>query len=136
MIKRSVHDWLELWGEWERCGRAYLAHLQPKSPMGICMDSLLPTNKMSPPEIDDDGALWFCGILTRLRRSRPKLFEVLLWVHVQQLSMREVASRLQLNRIRTGETYERAIGWLDAMIEAELAIAEIKSKKGLQGGCH
>lgn len=136
MIKRSVHEWLELWGEWERCGRAYLAHLQPKSSMGIYMDTVLPTDKAPLPELNDEEAEWFCSIMTRFRRSRPRLFELLLWIHARQLSLREVASRLDVNRHRVGEMYERAIGWVESLTEAQYGLDEIQTKKRLQGGRH
>jgi hypothetical protein len=136
MFKRNVNEWLVVWGEWERCGRAYLAHLQPKSSMAIWMDTVLPTERPPQPELDDDGAAWFCGLMSRLKRSRPRLYQLLHWIHVTQLSTREVSTRLNINRHRTDQLYERAVGWLDAMIEAEMGIAEINYKKSLQGGRH
>lgn len=121
MVKRDVHEWLALWGEWERNGRAYLKHLQPVSPMGIFMDSVLPTEKGFAPSLDDEGALWFCRLMSRLKQTRRLHYDVLYCVHVRLLSMREVSEKLHINRHKSAGVYERAMGWVDGQLDAQEA---------------
>jgi hypothetical protein len=121
MVKRDVHEWLALWGEWERNGRAYLAHLQPKSPMGLYMDSVLPTQKGFAPSLDDEGAAWFCGLMSRLKQSHKLQYDVLYCVHVSLLSMREVSETMRINRHKVAGMYERALGWVDGNLDAQEA---------------
>ena len=114
---KSVFDLLDAWGEWERCGSNVLRHLQTKSSMQAWMDSVLPARRAFAPGMSDDEALAFGRIMLQLKSARAASYEVLYMVHVDNASMRDVASRLNVSRDLAGKMYERAIGWLEGCFE-------------------
>jgi len=90
--KRCVTEWLELWGEWERCGSNYLKHLQPHSNM-LAVDMVaVYEDTPPPPELNDDDARIICEQMAALKRKTPRHFRLLKQYYVLRLSTTRMAA--------------------------------------------
>lgn len=118
---KNVIEMLDEWGEWERCGSAYLAHLQTKSPMGVWIDSVLPAQRAFAPSMNDEDALAFGKIMLELKKTRPAQYKILFLVHVWKLSMRDVAICLDISRGLADKEYARAVERVECYIEFKKA---------------
>lgn len=114
-------DMLDAWGEWERCGSNVLRHLQTKSSLGVWLDSVTTTHRSFGPSMSDDDALMFGRVMLVLKQSQPGQYRILFLVHVERCSMREVASKLNINRVLAAKVYERALGWVDCGLNLQAA---------------
>lgn len=117
--KRTVHEWLQLWGEWERAGANYLAHLSPPSNMEIVIRGNVQQVQHSfSPSLDDDEAMWFCKLMSKLKSVRPDAYNLFEMVDIWQMSMREVSRRLGVSFESAARLYENAIGIIEGMMLA------------------
>lgn len=112
---------LDAWGEWERCGSGFLKHLEAKSSMQLCMDSVLPVWRSFGPALTDDEALGFGRVLLQLKAVNSQMYYMLHFIHVSQWSMRAVSKFMDLNRIEALKIYERAVGWVEGNLNSKLA---------------
>jgi hypothetical protein len=117
--EKNVFEILDAWGEWERCGSNVLKHLQSKSSLGVWLDSVTTTRRSFAPSMSDDEALMFGRVMLALKTNRPGQYQVLFLVHVERCSMRDVASKLNINRVLAAKIYERAIGWVECCFDIQ-----------------
>lgn len=119
--EKSVIDMLDAWGEWERCGSNVLRHLQTKSSLAAWLDSVTTTQRGFAPSLSDDDALLFGRTMLVLKQSRPSQYRILFLVHVELCSMRDVSSKLNINRVLAAKVYERAVGWIEGCFDFQKA---------------
>ena len=112
---------LDAWGEWERCGSGFLKHLEAKSSMQLCMDSVLPVWRSFGPSMSDDEALGLGRVLVSLKSVDKQMYWVLFAVHVLQWSMRAISKHLEDNRHNIESLYHRAVGWVEGNLNSKLA---------------
>jgi hypothetical protein len=112
---------LDAWGEWERCGSGFLKQLDAKSPMQLCMDSVLPVWRSFGPSMSDEQALGFGRVLLQLKSVNQQMYWILHFTHVCQWSTRRIALFMDLNRIEALKIYERAVGWVEGNLDSRMA---------------
>lgn len=119
--EKSVIELLDAWGEWERCGSNVLRHLQTKSSLCLWIESVTTVQRGFAPSMSDDEALLFGRAMLALKHSRPGEYRILFLVHVERCSMRDVSSKLNINRVLAAKNYERGLGWLEGCFEFQKA---------------
>ena len=98
------------WGKWSRDARNSLG---TKSASLIVMQLVQPARMGSDPDICDDDALRVDRAASQLKRYDSKMYEIVELYFLRCLSMKEIESRLKLNRSQTEKLFSRACGWLE-----------------------
>lgn len=98
MSKRGIVEILELWGEWERSGRNYTKHLQPKS--GLLMIDVVVVREDEPPlpTLDDDEAALICRKMAIIKTQSPYNYRVLKMRYMNCLSIPRLTTYLKVGR--------------------------------------
>lgn len=117
MKQRSIQEWLDLWGEWERVGSNYTKHLQPKSCM-LSLDAVVVRLDFSPePELADDEARFICGVMAHIKSSSPYNYRVLKLRYLSGLSMPRLKAFLKVGQDKCYELLGAAEIYADEVMQ-------------------
>ena len=125
---RPVHEWLSLWGAWERAGGGYLSHLYINSNMQIVMRDNVQQETHGEIMLNEDDESWFCDLISRVKRNNPAGYELLFRVEVLQWSMREIARREKCSFEQCARNYENVVGYVDGMLSFAKELGCIKKQ--------
>jgi hypothetical protein len=118
MQKRTVTQWLELWGEWERKGSKPW-NLGSKSSMLSIDAGYLKSSTWVRAMANDDEAWWLHSIMIEIKNKRLDYYEYLFDVHAERKTFVTIGYEKtpRIDWRTASKNYGRAVAYVECLFE-------------------
>ncbi|MBU9849232.1 antiterminator Q family protein [Rahnella aceris] len=118
---RDIHETLELWGAWAASDNSGVDF----SPIAAGFKGLLPQTAKSRLQCDDDEGLLIDGCVARLKKFKPKEYELVTLHYVFGVSLRAIAKKRKCSDGTVRKDMQTAQGMIWGIVSSLVMIDKI-----------
>ena len=119
--KRSVQEWLDLWGEWEFYQRNVMFALSYKPSMTAISVVVLRDDSPPAPALSDDDQPWLCDdVMAKIKRESNRNYRILKMKYMLGYSQERIRAYLKVSKNRSYEDTQLAIFYAESVIRKEM----------------
>nr|WP_318380457.1 antiterminator Q family protein [uncultured Enterobacter sp.]DAL63557.1 MAG TPA_asm: antitermination protein Q [Caudoviricetes sp.] len=109
---RDMYEVMDLWGAWAASDHSGVDW----QPIAAGFKGLLPHGKKARLQCDDDEGIMIDGCVTRLRKHKPHVYEIIIAHFVVGLSLRAIAKKKKCSDGTIRKEMETALGFLAGVL--------------------